>query len=119
MTAADQDLDTIQARLDAALEYRPAPHRPVVNTAGDRHGVVDANGCVVTMDAPGSAAFYAAAPTDMAKLLNAVKAVQELHVRHEDSGKCAECTVSPYSMHSVKWPCPTSKALTAALGGTV
>ena len=39
--------------------------------------------------------------------------VRELHILHEDSGKCAECTVSPYSMHSVKWSCPTIVAIAA------
>lgn len=43
--------------------------------------------------------------------------VEALHVLHEDSGKCAECTVSPYSMHSVKWPCPTIAAITATEAG--
>lgn len=62
-------LDQIRARLEAATEYHPAPHRAVVNTAGDRHGVVDASGSVVTMDPPGAAHFYANAPTDVAWLL--------------------------------------------------
>jgi hypothetical protein len=72
-------LTGIEERLKEGTAYRPAPHRPVVNTAGDRHGVVDSSGCVVDMDSPAAARFYAAAPTDMAALLGAVNAVHALH----------------------------------------
>jgi hypothetical protein len=71
-------LTQIEDRLKEGTAYRPAPHRPVVNTAGDRHGVVDSSGCVVDMCSPAAAEFYAAAPTDMAALLGAVKEVREL-----------------------------------------
>jgi len=44
-----------------------------------------------------------------------IERVKALHVEDEQ-GKCAECTVAPFSMHSVKYPCPTITALTATEG---
>lgn len=67
-------LAEIHERLEAVTEYHPAPHRAVVNTAGDRWGVLDSGGSVVTSDVPGTAKFYAAAPRDIAALLQAVEA---------------------------------------------
>lgn len=51
---------------------------------------------------------------DRAALLAALRAVEVLHVVDEQ-GKCAECTVAPFSMHSVKYPCPTITAIREAL----
>ena len=50
------------------------------------------------------------------RALAALRAVLDLHVEHQDTGKCDECTVAPYSVHSVPWPCPTVRAIAAALG---
>lgn len=74
MSAPDQ----IRERLEAATIFHPVPHRAVINTAGDRHGVVDSSGSVVTMDPPAAAAFYANAPTDIAHLLGIVDQVESL-----------------------------------------
>lgn len=65
------------------------------------------------------AAFIAAAPTDTARLLAAVKAVVALHTQHtsrcgcdipDGAGDCEEC--------DQPWPCPTVSAVEAALRGT-
>jgi hypothetical protein len=108
-------LTGIEERLKEGTAYRPTPHRPVVNTAGDRHGVVDSSGCVVDMGSPAAARFYAAAPTDMAALLGAVRAVLALHfIRGRNilgDPVCNECSpLQPY-------PCPTVDAINAALEG--
>lgn len=37
--------------------------------------------------------------------------VRELHQPWEESGKCRECSSSLFSIHSVRWPCATIRAL--------
>lgn len=91
-------LDQIRARLEAATEYHPVPHRAVVNTAGDRHGVVDASGSVVTMDPPGAAHFYANAPTDVAFLL------AELQKRDEAGQYALEINAEGYPRNVGPFP---------------
>lgn len=71
-------LAEIRARLETVTQYHPAPHRPVVNSAGDRWGVVDSNGCVVTTDPKDTALLYAHAPNDIARLIAAVEAVEKV-----------------------------------------
>jgi hypothetical protein len=78
VTAVATLLAGIKERAEAAGTYRPQPWRKVVNTAGDRHGVVDASGCVVNLDAPGTAEFFASAPRDMGRLIQALEAVEDL-----------------------------------------
>ena len=128
-----EQLANIQARADAATEG-PWKIEPVESgrfAAVESH-VYSARGIHILLS-PGDgqaaqatnhdAEFIAAARTDVPALLalvreqqDRIERVRELHVLHEDSGKCIECTVSPYSMHSVKWPCPTIAALTATEG---
>jgi hypothetical protein len=122
-------LTGIEERLKDGTAYRPTPHRPVVNTAGDRHGVVDSSGCVVDMDSPAAARFYAAAPTDMAALLGAVRAV--LALPHEDycctkgcpgygNASCGQAVVPGYACDGRKCTCFMSgpiAAINAALEG--
>lgn len=59
---------------------------------------------------------YMVLDVDAPAMLAALRAVLDLHVEHPDTGKCDECTVAPYSVHSVPWPCPTVRAVEAALG---
>lgn len=73
-------LDEIQARADKAVGdgYRSTPWRPILNTAGDRHGVVSSDGCVVTTADKDVAELLAHAPTDIGKLVAALRNVEEL-----------------------------------------
>lgn len=48
------------------------------------------------------------------KLVDALDAVLARHIE-DDQGKCAECTVAPFSIHSVRYPCPTVTAIAEAL----
>ncbi|KRE79963.1 hypothetical protein [Arthrobacter sp. Soil763] len=78
MTAADQYLDTIQARLDAATPgpwWTPSMVTPAEVYSGTGSGD---DLCVAEEMKKPDADLIANAPTDLAKLLNAVKAVREL-----------------------------------------
>jgi hypothetical protein len=118
-------LTEIEERLKDGTAYRPAPHRPVVNTAGDRHGVVDSSGCVVDMGSPAAARFYAAAPTDMAALLGAIRAALAVHepvdalmYGSKNAHKvqvCSGCGQDDGNWN--RYPCPTVTAINAALEG--
>lgn len=112
-------LAEIRARLDTVTDYHPAPHRAVVNSAGDRWGVVDSNGCVITTDPQDTANLYAHAPADIAKLLAAVEAVLDIHKVHggylHAGDVCWECSDDDCE---TPYPCPTVEAITKALGGT-
>ena len=71
-------LDEIEARLTAAEAggYRSFPWRPIINTAGDRHGVVDGDGCIVTTGDKAVAELLAHAPADIAKLVKALRRIE-------------------------------------------
>lgn len=40
-----------------------------------------------------------------------IAAVEALHQPWEETGKCRECSAALFSIHSVRWPCPTVRAL--------
>ena len=46
--------------------------------------------------------------------LAAIERVRAVHRETPETGKCEECTVAPYSPHSVRWPCSTIQALDGA-----
>ena len=118
MSTPDQALAPIKARLDDGVLYRPTPHRAVVNTVGDRWGVVDSGGSVVTLDPPGSAKFYAAAPTDITRLLAAIEAVQKLADGFDEKASDASYSESEAVMEAwLKAAEMLRAALSEALGG--
>jgi len=104
-------LEQIRERLEAVTTYKTLPHRKAVNTAGDRHGVVDSSGCVVTMDGPLEAEFYAHIPSDTLVLLKVAEMVVSKHQKVEGAGwNCQECGPE-------KWPCATFKTVQNLLEG--
>lgn len=105
-------IDAIQARADKAVGdgYRSTPWRPILNTAGDRHGVVSSDGCVVTTAEKDVAELLAHAPTDIAKLVAALRAVEAVHtkVNFDTFSVCGYCEMTD--------PCETITAIREALG---
>ena len=101
-------LDAIQARLTAAEAggYRSFPWRPIINTAGDRHGVAE---------------LLAHAPADIAKLVKALRAVEAVHFQSTDhrfalDAYCRGCYEACGYDAAPLWPCPTITAIREALG---
>lgn len=110
-------LADIRARLDTVTEYHPAPHRAVVNSAGDRWGVVDSNGSVVTTDPKDTAVLYAHAPTDIARLLAAVEAAMAACDRVIDNTDGHKPPGPPNPTHQQATAVQIRAALVQALGG--
>ena len=109
-----QKLNEMQARCDAATEG-PWEHLNPRNTYN--HAVVDSHGEDLANDYEGvwyfeeDAEFIASARTDMPRLIDALKAVLELHQPvpyAQGSDYCDECE------HPA--PCQTVQAIATALG---
>ena len=122
----DGRLRAIRARVDAATE---GPWEAFGTTVGAFTGPGDCGGCsgllspehepscywseIAGASEP-DAEFIAASRTDLPALLAAVEAVMELHAADED-GDCAECIRRAQGRGDQSYPCPTIRALTAAL----
>ena len=76
----------------------------------------DITGSISATDAEATAEFIVASRAAVPALVRAVQSVLALHVQDEETGKCRECSAALYSIHSVRWPCPTVAALADALG---
>ena len=113
-------LDQIEARADAATEGPWEKHtvngwEMVVSYSTDamiqlvaefRHKERDLN----------DAEFIAASRTDVPALVAALRAVLDLHKPRNGHDDCGHC-VDPADAHwGIPWPCPTVRAVTAALG---
>lgn len=133
MTISDR-LDEIEARANAATDGPwAARHRagldwlsqsPHVDNDGHEPGssvgLADAvdplwGSLWPSRNATADAEFIAHSRTDVPALVSALRAVLDVHMEYPDTGKCTECSVASYSIHSVSWPCPTVEAIAAAL----
>lgn len=108
-----KQLDEIEQRVTDAegSGYRATPWRPIVSTDGERHGVVAEDGCLVTTGDRAVAALLAHAPTDLLKMVAALRSIEALHAPDQD-GDCPGCRAEcMYCEADHPWPCPPIKAI--------
>lgn len=115
MSAAEEYLAAIEARVNAATEPTGGRRGWLVEDSGWRAGiytgVLDGESRDVGfMDELADAEFVASARQDVPALVAAIRAVL---TRHWDDGKgyCGECFTR-------YWPCDDVRAIESALGGT-
>ena len=115
MTAADR-LDEIQARADAATDGPWEGDYGHFGTGIVAGRVRTGPNVIGSMWRPSDGTFTAHARTDVPRLVAALRAVLDLHKPRNGNDDCGHC-VNPADAHwGIPWPCPTVRAIEAALG---
>ena len=112
--SAVERLDEIQARADAATDgawWGSMLGTHVEVFAGEGSG---SDPMLASELRPGDAEFIVAARTDIPRLVAALRAVLDLHKPYEQCREPGCCRYCEGCEH--EWPCPTVRAINAALG---